>query len=34
MDAYALSLVPNDTFLAIEIAYADWYKTKFNKKIN
>ena len=33
-DAYAHSLVPNDTYLSINNAYANWYEAKFNKKID
>ena len=33
-DAYAHSPALNDTFLSINKAYADWYKPKFNKKID
>ena len=33
-DAYAHSPAPNDTYLSIDEAYADWYETKFKKKID
>ena len=33
-DAYAHSSAPSATFLSINEAYTDWYKTKFNKRIN
>ena len=33
-DAYAHSPAPRDTFLSINKAYANWYETKFNEKIN
>ena len=31
-DAYAHSLAPNATYLAVDQAYADWYETKFDKE--
>ena len=33
-DAYAHSTAPNETYLTIDNAYADWYKSKFDKNIN
>ena len=33
-DAYAHSPAPSETYLAIDDAYADWYKEKFGKEIN
>ena len=33
-DAYAHSPAPSDTYLAIDDAYADWYKDTFGKEIN
>ena len=33
-NAYAHSLAPSDTYLAIDDAYADWYKDKFGEEIN
>ena len=33
-DAYAHSLAPNDTYLAIDDAYADWYKDTFGEEID
>merc|ERR1712155_333372 len=33
-DAYAHSPAPSDTYLAIDGAYADWYKDTFGKEIN
>ena len=33
-DAYALSSAPNDTFLSIDDAYANWYEAKFKKNID
>ena len=33
-DAYAHSLAPNDTYLQVDDAYAEWYKNKTNKTIS
>ena len=33
-DAYAHSPAPSDTYLAIDDAYADWYKDIFGKEVN
>ena len=33
-DAYAHSPAPNDTYLAIDDAYADWYKDRFGEEID
>ena len=32
--AYAHSPAPNDTYLAIDDVYADWYKDTFGKEVN
>ena len=34
MDAYAHSPAPNDTFLAVDDAYAEWYKDKYGVTLN
>ena len=33
-DAYAHSPAPNDTYLAIDDAYFEWYKDKFGEEID
>ena len=33
-DAYAYSPAPNDTYLLINAAYADWYENKYKKKLD
>ena len=33
-DAYAHSPAPNDTYLQVDDAYAEWYNNKFKDKIN
>ena len=33
-DAYAHSPTPNDTYLSIDAAYADWYENKYKKKLD
>ena len=33
-DAYAHSPAPSDTYLAIDDAYADWYKDRFGEEID
>ena len=33
-DAYAHSPAPNDTYLQVDDAYAEWYNNKFKGKIN
>ena len=33
-DAYAHSPAPNDTFLAVDDAYAEWYKDKYGVTLN
>ena len=33
-DAYTHSLAPSDNYLAIDDAYADWYKDKFGEEVN
>ena len=33
-DTYAHSSASSDTYLAIDDAYADWYKDKFGEEIN
>ena len=33
-DAYAHSPAPNDTYLAIDDAYSEWYKDKFGEEID
>ena len=32
-DAYAHSPAPNDTYLAVDEAYSDWYKQKYGKQL-